>query len=332
MMKRIVFAFLACVGLYATSGAQSIADTSTLRNYINSTIVPNSNHLITAPVLNLIENGHLNILPSLLSHYLPLNGAASRVSPIDSLPPSNNGVQIVSGNLVPQLANYRYHGLMPDSIYSRIDSLYRGLYFYQDTLSQMGNGQQILYSPSYSSGSLVAKTVEVANGFGAYTNPFDSGLQIIATPTTPGTAGTDSVVVFNAASNSLRHIGPTYYAHAVVASADLTGLNESATVASISGAAAHTYRVGGYITVTDISGGDALYLNVLWVDETGAARSKSFPVTGTASPSITTTGTYTFSPIEVRAAATEGVTLLVTLSSSSGAVTYDAGGDITLLR
>lgn len=66
-MKKILVALAFMVSIL-TAQAQ-ISDTTSLRGYINSTIVPNTSKSITAQMLNNILNGQLNVLPGLLNRY-----------------------------------------------------------------------------------------------------------------------------------------------------------------------------------------------------------------------------------------------------------------------
>jgi hypothetical protein len=66
-MKRIILSI--CIIFSLSVARAQITDTSTLRSYINNTIIPNVTKSISATQMSAILNGNLNVLPGLLKRY-----------------------------------------------------------------------------------------------------------------------------------------------------------------------------------------------------------------------------------------------------------------------
>jgi GDSL-like lipase/acylhydrolase family protein len=91
----------------------------------------------------------------------------------------------------------------------------------------------------------------------------------------------------------------------------------------------NTFSVGGYITITALSL-DVIQLQVGWTDETSTSRTQSFFVQG-ATTGIGATGAYAYSPVTIRAKQGTTITVATILTTGSGSITYDVGGNITRL-
>lgn len=116
----------------------------------------------------------------------------------------------------------------------------------------------------------------------------------------------------------------------VVAFADLTGQTTANTsIATYTPGANGTYRIGGYLTSTAISAG-TLNFAVTYTDETNTSRTQTFAVMGTTTQNITTTGSFTFPDIQIRAKS--GVAIIVKTTFTGVSTTYDVGATIEFLR
>jgi hypothetical protein len=117
----------------------------------------------------------------------------------------------------------------------------------------------------------------------------------------------------------------------VVAASDITAQTTAQTLATYTPAAASgTFRCGGYVRITAIAT-DVLQLQIGWTDETSTAQTLSLVPAGAATANLAATGTYQFSPVDVRGKIGIAVTVKVILSTGGGSVAYDAGGSIMQL-
>ncbi|HXP50610.1 MAG TPA: hypothetical protein VN922_11680, partial [Bacteroidia bacterium] len=114
--------------------------------------------------------------------------------------------------------------------------------------------------------------------------------------------------------------------------ADLTGQTGATTVVTYSAPGSgsfNTYRVGGYLTVTAISL-DVIQLQVAYTDETNTSRTQNFFVQG-ATSGIGTTGANAYSPVDIRVKQGTTITVATVLTTGTGSITYDVGGNIIQL-
>lgn len=179
------------------------------------------------------------------------------------------------------------------------------------TLGIAGTQTGLLKISGTTSGTV---TISAADAAGTWT---------MKVPTTAGSAGqklqTDGSGVTSWSS-----------AGQVVSSGDLTA--QSATVSSVTAittpndASAHTYIIGGYVTVTAISAG-TVTLTATYTDETGASRTATFFGEGLTTAAISATGQTGFPPVTIRANPNTAVTVVATFAGVS--VTFDCGAFIT---
>ena len=85
-----------------------------------------------------------------------------------------------------------------------------------------------------------------------------------------------------------------------------------------------TYSIGGWVAITAVSL-DVLEVVVSWTDQNGNAQ------TATLGSGLGTTGFFTFPAITIQAKASDAITISTSLTTSSGSISYDAGGTITAL-
>src|ERR1700722_13167189 len=121
-----------------------------------------------------------------------------------------------------------------------------------------------------------------------------------------------------------NYVGPALIT-APVSLQDVTGRTTAAGVVSSTPAILGSYLVGGYLTVTAITGNIAF--EVSWTDETGSGRTLNVVPVDFSSSSISATGSYQFPSFEIRAAAGHLITVSVAYGGGATA-TYDAGGFI----
>lgn len=118
-------------------------------------------------------------------------------------------------------------------------------------------------------------------------------------------------------------------AGAIVASGDLTG--QTATVVSITAFTtpndgnAHTYIVGGYLTVTALSAG-SVTLSCTYTDETNNGQTATFFGEGLTTAAISTVNAQGFPPITIRTNPNSLITLTAVFFGAS--ITFDTGGFI----
>ena len=144
----------------------------------------------------------------------------------------------------------------------------------------------------------------------------------------PTSQGANNTTLVNDGSGGLNWSSPFAV---VVLSNDLTGQTAAvSSIATYTPSANGTFRIGGYLTVTAISL-NVLNLQVTYTDETSTARTVSFSVMGTVSPSINAVGLYTFPDIQIRAKSGSAITVKTT-STGAGSQTYDVGATIEKLR
>lgn len=133
-----------------------------------------------------------------------------------------------------------------------------------------------------------------------------------------------SKVISSGTTASLVAAGMT----AKVASANLTGQTAAnASIATFTPSALGTFRVGGYITITAISV-DVIQFQVTYTDETAASRTQLFFPQGLTSANLAATGSYSFPPLDIRAASGSAITAKTVLTTGAGSITYDVGTTI----
>lgn len=113
--------------------------------------------------------------------------------------------------------------------------------------------------------------------------------------------------------------------------ADVTGATGNATLATFTPAAAGTYRVGGYITITAIAA-DVIQMQVTWTDETSTSRTLAFIPMGLTSAGLATTGATSFPTADIRVKSGTAITVSGTLTTGTGSITYDGGGSIQIVQ
>jgi hypothetical protein len=109
--------------------------------------------------------------------------------------------------------------------------------------------------------------------------------------------------------------------------ANLTAQTAAVTIATVTPTAAGSDRVGGYVSVTALAT-DTSELEVTYTDENSVAQTQLFYPLGASSALISGTGAYVFPSMDIRVKANTAVTLKTILPTSSGSITYDAGGTI----
>lgn len=91
-----------------------------------------------------------------------------------------------------------------------------------------------------------------------------------------------------------------------------------------------SFEIGGYVTITAVVT-DVLNLQVNWTDQNNTARSQTFSVMGTTTPSLSATGFYGFSPYMIRALAGTSIVVSTVLTTGIGSIAYDVGSVIKQL-
>lgn len=103
-MKKL-FLFVVPLFLFGLAKSQPITDTATLRSYINAEIVTNGTKAITAPKVNRILNGFLNVWPN-MNNYVPtsriitINGISHNLATDPSWSISTGGGGIDTSNTI----------------------------------------------------------------------------------------------------------------------------------------------------------------------------------------------------------------------------------------
>lgn len=113
------------------------------------------------------------------------------------------------------------------------------------------------------------------------------------------------------------------------ATADLTAQSSTGTVTSYAvpgSGSANGFDVSGYIYPTAIAT-DVIQLQVAWTDENSNSRTQLFYIQGQTT-GISTTGSFGYSPIRVRAKQGTTITVSTTLTTGGGTITFDAGASI----
>ncbi len=146
------------------------------------------------------------------------------------------------------------------------------------------------------------------------------------------TAGVTDSLIAESTSSNVATIKKVLRTGQTVASAFVGGSGSGNTsVAAYTVPADGTYEVGTYTVVNSISGGDILGLHVSWTDENSNTQTYTWFPQGTSSGNITGTGSYQFSPVDIRVKS--GTT--ITISSSlvtGGSINYDVDGRITFIH
>lgn len=119
------------------------------------------------------------------------------------------------------------------------------------------------------------------------------------------------------------------------ATADLTA--QSAAVASVlavtspNDGSAHQYRVGAYINVTALVL-DVAQVQCTYTDENSNSVTANFFPQGLTSANIASTGSFSLPPQDIRVKANTAIRIKTILTTSTGSITYDVGGNITRLN
>jgi len=116
-----------------------------------------------------------------------------------------------------------------------------------------------------------------------------------------------------------------------VAQGDFTAQTANKTIATFTVAASTAYfRIGGYINITAISA-DVIQLQVVYTDENNISQTRPFYNQGITVPGLSTTGNSSFPTMDIRCKNGTTITVLATLTTSSGSITYDCGARIQQL-
>lgn len=91
----------------------------------------------------------------------------------------------------------------------------------------------------------------------------------------------------------------------------------------------HTYRVGGYIKLRAVTT-DIIEVQVTYTDEQGISQTSTFAANNLAN-TYSTIGVYQLLDMNIRAFDGTNITIKTNFTVSGGSITYDAGGNITLL-
>lgn len=117
--------------------------------------------------------------------------------------------------------------------------------------------------------------------------------------------------------------------------ADLTG--QTAGVSSVVASTApndgssHQYRLGAYVNITAVTL-DVLVLQATYTDENNAAQTVSFFPMGLTSANLASTGVFSFPDTTIRVKPNTLITILANLTTGTGSIAYDVGGNITQLN
>lgn len=156
----------------------------------------------------------------------------------------------------------------------------------------------------------------------------------LSSPTvTTQTAGNNSTLAASTAfvTTAITNALPATFAK-IVATGNL--LAQSATVASVAtyttpnDSTVHSFRVGGYTSITAISAG-TLTITATFTDQNGTSRSVTYFPMGLTSAGLTSTGFTAFEPINIRCNPNTAITFVATFAGVS--ITYDVGATIESL-
>lgn len=92
-----------------------------------------------------------------------------------------------------------------------------------------------------------------------------------------------------------------------------------------------TYRIGGWINLLTVSGGDSVVMQVTWTDNHGVVKTKDFYPQGAVSSSLTIVDDYPFPTMDVRVLANTTIQVSTTVAGS-GSIIYEAGATITKIQ
>lgn len=118
--------------------------------------------------------------------------------------------------------------------------------------------------------------------------------------------------------------------HATVANARLTAQTAAGNVVTYTPSATAEYMVGAYLHVTAIVT-DVIKVSVSYYDETATLVTQDFFASNLGTASISSVGNVGFSPIQITAGSGGPITVLTTLTTSIGTITYNVSGTITKL-
>lgn len=150
------------------------------------------------------------------------------------------------------------------------------------------------------------------------------------TLTDPVSASTqDAFLLWNSTDLKVKQLPPGSVP-LVVAAVDISGQTTGITITSFASAGG-MYRVGGYITITAVSG-DAIQLQVTWTDETNTVRTKSYFEQGSTVADLTTTGAFTFPTLDIKVKAGTTISAITVLTTGIGSITYDTGASIMQIK
>ena len=90
---------------------------------------------------------------------------------------------------------------------------------------------------------------------------------------------------------------------------------------------AGTFQVSGYLTITNIAT-DVIEFQVSYTDENSNVQTQAFFPQGIASALLSSTGAYTFPPMNIRSGAGTPITVKTNLTTTGGSITYDVGAAI----
>jgi hypothetical protein len=96
------------------------------------------------------------------------------------------------------------------------------------------------------------------------------------------------------------------------------------------GSGDNTYRVGCWINLLSVSGGDGLTIQVTYEDEHSVSKTKTYYVPGSTTASMTTADDYPFPTMDFRVLSGSTITISTTVTGS-GSILYDAGATIQLI-
>lgn len=187
------------------------------------------------------------------------------------------------------------------------------------------------------SGAAISNTASLlidgpsAGGVNNYALAIRSGaIGILTAPST--SAATYDVLTRNSSSGVVEKVLSTSLSW-LVASADLTA--QTAAVTSLAtytvGASTGTFRVGGYVNITAVTL-DVIQFQCTFTDETNTAQTLVFYPMGATAAGLSTTGFNALSDATIRCKNGTAITLKTVLTTGTGSITYDVGGQIQQLR
>lgn len=121
---------------------------------------------------------------------------------------------------------------------------------------------------------------------------------------------------------------------AIVANNDLTaqsGATTITTATSTNDGIPHTYRIGGYINVTAVTL-DVAQVQVTYTDENNTGATATFFPQGLTSANIASTGNFPLPSQDIRVKANTLMTVKTILTTGTGSITYDVGGNIEKIK